>query len=263
MKAIRKFYVFAKVSLTNDLAYRATILIRFLFYAFFIYVLMSLWRTVYQGNSINGYSYSQIMWYLITTELITTVVGSDFFRIMNEDIKSGAIAYQLGRPVHYVFYQFATTIGQSLAVLVCFGFLAICLGFLLAGPLPTFSPGGMPAFALSFALSIVLQFFILMLIGLSSFVLEDNFGVYLIYQKACFMLGMLLPVEFLPAWLQSIAKALPFSYVCWAPASILVNYSPEAAFALISRQAAWAAFAVVAVLTSYRAAVRSLQVNGG
>ena len=263
MKSIKKLFVIAKVSLANTLAYRATILIRFVFYAFFIYVLMSLWRTVYQGDNINGYSYSQIMWYLIVTELVTTVVGSDFYQSVNEDVKSGAIAYQLGRPVHYVFYQFANTIGQSLAVIVCFGFLAVALGLLLAGPLTTFTLAGIPAFALSFSLSVVLQFFILMLISLSSFVVEDNYGMYLIYQKSCFMLGMLLPVEFLPAWLQSIAKALPFSYVCWAPASVLVNYSPKIALELISRQAAWAAFAVAAVLISYKVCVRSLQVNGG
>jgi len=263
MNSIKKLVVISRVSLTNALAYRVTIATRFVFFTLFLYVFMSLWRTIYADGSLNGYGYAQIVWYLMVTEFISFLIGGEFYTTINDEVKSGAIAYQLGRPVHYVLYQFATTLGQIVVNALSFGSLAVILGFAFAGPLPTFRIEGLPAFLLSMLLSVVMQFFILMLIGLSAFVFEDNYGLFLIYQKLCFMLGMLLPVEFLPAWLQPIAKALPFSYVYWAPAGILVNYQPGAALAILARQVAWAVAAVALTLICYRQCVKGLQINGG
>jgi ABC-2 type transport system permease protein len=101
------------------------------------------------------------------------------------------------------------------------------------------------------------------LIGLSAFIMEDNFALFLIYQKLNFMLGMFLPVEFLPAWLQTVAKSLPFSYMFWAPAKLFVDYSPGLFWSLVPRQAAWAAVCIALALLVYRVSVRRLQVNGG
>ena len=263
MKKLHKYTTITKVSLTNALTYRATTYLRFVFYTFFIYVFMSLWRAIYQEGSVHGYGYQQMVWYLIMTEFVAFACGSDIYSTMNDEVKSGSIAYHLGRPSHYVFYQLANSMGQVLLNIVGFGALAVILGFVFVGPLSTFSLAGLPMLVLSVALSILLNFFILMLLGLSSFVIEDNYAFYLIYQKATFMLGMFLPVEFLPGWLQRIAKNLPFSYVHWAPAKIFVDYSYQMAIELISRQGLWVACAIAATLLFYHLSIRRLQVNGG
>ena len=263
MKKTRKYMVIIKISLANAVAYRWTALSRLCFYVLVVYVLMSLWRAIYQESGLHGYSYGQIVWYLVMTEFITLSSGSAVYRQMNEDVKSGAIAYLLGRPVHYVFYQLSDSIGQILFNALCFGILALILGFAFAGPLPGFQLTGLPFIILSVVLGFTLNCFIMALIGLSAFVFEDNFALYLIYQKLTFMLGMLLPVEFLPAWLQPVVKSMPFSYVHWAPAKIFVDFSPELCLELIPRQAAWAAFAAGLVFIVYSLSVRRLQVNGG
>ena len=67
--------------------------------------------------------------------------------------------------------------------------------------------------ALSIALGITMQFFMQMALGLTAFRLEDNTALYLIFQKLVFMLGVFLPVEFLPGWAQAIA---PFTPAYWA-----------------------------------------------
>jgi len=224
---------------------------------------MSLWRAIYQEGSVHGYSYTQIVWYLIMTELIGFASGGDIFRTMNEEVKSGSIAYQLGRPIHYVTYQYANSIGQSLLNLGSFGVLAVVLGFLFAGPLNTFRIDALLPLIISVFLGITLHFFFSMFIGLSSFYVEDNYAIFLIYQKATFMLGLFLPVEFLPEWLQPIAKSLPFSYMQWAPAKILVDYSLDIALQLIPRQLMWTVAVVILSLLSYSLGTRRLQVNGG
>ena len=263
MKIIRKYVTITRVSLSNAVAYRAATLSRFGFYTLYIYVFMSLWRAIYQEGSVHGYSYTQMVWYLIMTEFVGFACGTNIYNTMNDEVKTGSIAYQLGRPVHYVFYQLANAMGQILLSFVMFGFLGVILGLHFVGPLPSLRLTGLPPLLLSIVLSIVLNYFILMLIGLSAFVMEDNFALYLIYQKATFMLGMLLPVEFLPARMQDIVKNLPFSYVHWAPAKIFVNYSPALCLELIPRQAAWTLCFAALTLLCYRRSLRRLQLNGG
>ena len=264
MKKLKKYSAIVRISLANALAYRANTFSRFAFYTLFIYVFMNLWQAIYKEGSVHGYSYVQMVWYLIMTELIVfSSQGNAILNRINEDVKSGAIAYGLGRPVHYIFLQYTSTLGQVLVNLVSFGILAAVLGLVFVGPLPAFSMVGLVPLVLSVALGLLMGSFFMTLIGLSAFVFEDNFALFLVYQKICFMLGVFLPVEFLPGWLQPVAKSLPFSYITWAPAKIFVGYSPELCLELIPRQAMWAAVAVAATLLCYRLAVRRLQVNGG
>jgi ABC-2 type transport system permease protein len=260
---LKKYLVITRVSLSNAIAYRAAVFSRFAFYTLFIYVFMNLWRTIYRQGDVHGYSLTQIVWYLIATEFIVFVCGSGIFREMNEEVKSGAIAYYIGRPTHYVLYQLANSLGQMLLNFFLFGVLAVTLGFLFAGPLYTFRVEGIFIMLLSLSLGILLNFFFMMLIGLSAFVMEDNNALYWVYQKFTFMLGMILPVEFLPAWLQPIAKSLPFSYVHWAPAKLVVDYSPALAMELLPRQLMWTAAVTAATFLVYQLCVRRLQVNGG
>jgi ABC-2 type transport system permease protein len=260
---IKKYFIIIKVSLSNAFAYRAAIFARFGFYTLFIYVFMSLWRAIYSAGSVHGYSYTQMVWYLIMTEFITFSSNSGLFAQMNDDIKSGGIAYYLSRPVHYILHQFANCAGQIIVNLLLFGLLAVTLGFLFVGPLYTFRPEGLLAMLFSITLSITLNYFCLMLIGLSAFVMEDNFALYLIYQKLNFMLGMFLPVEFLPTWLQPVALNLPFSYIYWAPAKLFVDYSPELFWFLVPRQMMWTGLVMAASFIVYHFCVRRLQVNGG
>jgi len=263
MKKLRKYAIIARVSFSNAIAYRANTISRFCFYTLFIYVFMSLWRAIYKEGSVNGYGYTQMVWYLIMTEFVTFISGSSILSEMSEDVKSGSIAYLLIRPTHYVFFQLANSIGRMLLNFVAFGMLAVGLGLLFVGPLTTFRIAGLLPILLSVCLGVLLNFFFMMLIGLSSFIMEENFALYLIYQKINFMLGLFLPVEFLPAWLQGIAKNLPFSYMYWAPAKLFVNYSRELFVELVPRQAAWMVVVVTLTFLCYRGGMRRLQANGG
>jgi ABC-2 type transport system permease protein len=159
MKRLRKYFVITRISLQNGIAYRASLLARFGFYTVFIYVFVMLWRSIYKEGSVHGYSYAQMVWYLIMTEFIGFACGSSIFTTMNDDVKSGAIAYLLGRPAHYVFYQLASSLGQILLNICSFGLLAVVLGFILVGPLPGFRFGSLPPVILSVSLSILLNYF--------------------------------------------------------------------------------------------------------
>ena len=258
-----KYLAIAKINLHHAFVYRSNVLGGLLFYTLFIFVFFSLWRAIYHGGEVQGYSLKQVVWYLCITELLVFGCRTPVFSQMNEDIKTGALAYQLIRPCHYIGYQFAGALGTMLFNLVCFGTLAIFLGMVMVGPLPAYAFATLPFGILSAVLGLVINFFLLMCLGLTAFRLEENGAFFLIYQKLVFMLGMFIPLEFLPAWLQRIARWLPFPYVAWAPARLLVAFSWDLFWQVLPMQVAWAVVAILLSLILYHQGMRGLQANGG
>ena len=263
MSKARKYFVIARIHVQNAFAYRANVISGLLYYTLFIFVFFSLWQAIYQEGSVNGYTHGQVVWYLIATELVVFGCRTPIVSKINEDVKTGAMAYLLNRPVHYIAYQAAAAVGQILANLCFFGVLAVALGFLFVGPIPNFRWAGIPCMLLSGLLGVALQFSSMVAIGLTAFRLEDNSAVYLIFQKLVFMLGVFLPVEFLPVWLQGIAKALPFSYVAWGPAKLFVGFTWSLFFRIVPMQLLWFSVMTGFALLMYRSGMRNLQMNGG
>ncbi|HHY83349.1 MAG TPA: hypothetical protein GX505_11850 [Clostridiales bacterium] len=263
MKFLRKYSTIIRISLQNAFVYRSNVLGGLLFYIVFIFVFFNLWRAIYQSGKVAGYTLSQMVWYLCMTELIAFGCKSNVFRQMNEDVKSGSIAYQLNRPYHYIIYQFSYTFGGIIFNLLIYGALAIVLGLIMVGPIPGFQLSLLPFGIFSAVLGILLNFFFLMALGLTAFRLEDNTAFFLIYQKLVFMLGMFIPLEFLPGWIQRIARWLPFSYVTWAPARLIVAFSWDLFRQVVPMQLLWLAVSVLFASGMYNYGVRGLQAHGG
>ena len=263
MNRLKKYLIIARINVQNAFTYRASVISGLLFYALFIFVFFSLWQAIYKEGSVNGYTHGQVVWYLIITEMVVFGCRIPIVGEINEDIKTGSMAYLLNRPMHYVAYQAASAVGHVAVNLLFTGALAVVLGFVFVGPIPHFQWAGLPLMLLSALMGIALQFFSLMAVGLTAFRLEDNFAIYLIYQKLVFMLGMFLPVEFLPGWLQGIAKVLPFSYVAWGPAKLFVDFSLPLFLQVAPMQALWIVVMIGVSLAMYHGGMRNLQANGG
>ena len=80
------------------------------------------------------------------------------------------------------------------------------------------------------------------LIGLSAFVVEDSKAFRWIYQKFLLVLGgLLIPLDFFPAWLQTISLNLPFAWIIYGPARLFVDPSLARLGAVLTQQGIWLA----------------------
>lgn len=260
---MRKYLVMLRVGLRNTMAYRTAVAGRLCMYTAFILIFFSLWRDIYQGGGVEGLTLNQMLWYLCMTELCAFACRSNVFRQMNDDIKNGSIAYQLNRPMNYGAYHLLSSLGDMAFSFVVFGALAVVLGLITVGPLTTFRLESVPFVLLSVLLSIVINFHMMLALGLTAFVWEENTAVILIHSKLLFILGVFVPVEFLPAWAQTIAKCLPYSYVGWAPAKLLVAFDWQNCLNLLAGQVFWAVTLVLLSNWALSGARRALQINGG
>jgi ABC-2 type transport system permease protein len=230
----------------------------------FMWIFAQLWRVTFSAAGaevINGLTLRDTLWYLMMAETITLSqprLGSN----IAEAVKDGSIAYVLNKPYNFLLYHLSTSMGETVfrAIMnAIFGSLVI---WLLVGP---------PAHPLGFLIVLpavagawILNFCVSVVIGLAAFVTEDISAFQWIYQKFTFILGgLLIPLDFYPAWLQAIAKALPFSSIIYAPSRLFVTPSLEAFVSTVGMQLVWIFGLGSLAVLAYRRGVAVLTVNGG
>lgn len=265
MRLIRKYLQISKINMSNNLVYFWNFLSKNLFFIFIMFIYLMLWRNIYgtKGSTVAGFTLNQMIWYLVFTELVT-LTRTDIHLQVNDDVKSGNIAYLLNKPYNYVAYCFSYFIGELGIKLLTNGVIGIVIGLVFVGPLQSFNLAFLPFIFLSLILGCIINFFIYISIALLSFWFEDNNAFFWIYSKLIFTLGgMLMPIEFFPNWLKNIAHFLPFSYVTYVPAKLAVNFSFYDFFRGFSVQLVYLMVFVLLSATMYRKGAKNLNVNGG
>lgn len=262
---MRKYTWVGLTAARSNLAYFGEVVVRLLFLGVILYIFLRLWQVTYSetgATQLGGLTLAQMLWYLAMTEGIT-LSGPRVSEEVDQDVRTGAVAVQLIRPLSYPLYRLWTTLGERL---VRFGMnvaVGAVVALLFVGPIP-FSFGGLAIFALSLPLSFVLDFLGLFLVGLGAFWLEDTSGLRLIYTRITMILGgMLIPLELFPENVQPLLRALPFSSIVYGPARLFVQ--PDAVFLrdlLLRQTVAVACFTLLTALV-YRVAIRRINANGG
>ena len=114
-----------------------------------------------------SFSLSQMLWYLAITESILLSRPRDALRI-DEEVRTGELAYQLARPYNYLVYRFAQMWGERLPRFVVTLAVAGALATLFSGGLGVGWRGfavGVPALALA----LTLDYLFVLSIGLLAF----------------------------------------------------------------------------------------------
>lgn len=259
-----KYPALTRMTLKNSLVYAADFAVRTIFLIVILYIFMQLWGAAYAGEgepAIAGYTFRDLVWYLILTESLTMAMPN-VQQLVEQEVKSGEVAYRLTKPFHYVGYCFAWYNGDVALRLLVNLAVGGTLGLLVLG-VPEFGVGWL-AFAAASAGALTVNFLLSMIVALCAFWVEETMGLDFVYKKLLFTAGgMLMPLEMFPDWLQEVCRWLPFQAVLYAPASAAVRFDAEAFAGLLAMQWGWAAALAGVVFWMYGRGVRKLNVNGG
>ncbi|MBI4859049.1 MAG: ABC-2 family transporter protein, partial [Candidatus Riflebacteria bacterium] len=238
----RKYLEVARTAFSSRLAYLGGSLSRPLFFAMILFVFVQLWQKVFTPDRpvVAGFTMVDTLWYLMLTEAILLSAPRLDGRV-DEEVKSGGLAIVLGRPCHYLLYHLAFCLGEAVPLLAMSLVAGAVVVSLLIGP-PPIVWSSLPIVASSVGLAFVLHFYISMCVALLAFWVEDATPFFWIYSKMLFILGgLMIPLDFFPAWLQTLAGALPFRHILCGPARLTVRYSAGDALALVGWQCGWIA----------------------
>jgi ABC-2 type transport system permease protein len=261
---MKKYLAIFKINLLNNLAYPTELIWRSLMILIFMWIFFQLWSVVYKGSTggiLAGMSLRDIMWYFLLAE--TLELGRPrLARVISDQVKDGSIAYLLNKPYNFLLYQLSSGLGDSLPRMCMLFIFGGALIWGMAGPPPNISNWPFAFVALSGAW--LLHFCINALIGLAAFVTEEVAPFEWIYAKLTFVLGgMLIPLDFYPAWLQTISKSLPFAYMMYAPARMFVHPELSLFLQLLAGQFLWLVVLGSLLAFVFSHSVRRLAINGG
>jgi ABC-2 type transport system permease protein len=261
---MRKYWSIFKLQLANGLAYPGEFLGRSLMILPFMWIFYQLWRVTFAASgseTINGMTLRTTLWYLVIAEVIELSrprVGNT----IADAVKDGSIAYALSKPYNFLWYHYSSAMADTVFRAVVNLVLGGAMAWWLVGAPPSVwgvlivLPALMGAWALNYCIAT--------LIGLWAFWVEDISAFQWIYQKLAFILGgLLIPLDFYPTWLQTIATSLPFSAMTYVPARLFVEPSLRGFLAAMGMQAVWLLIFVGLLSLTYRRSVAALTVNGG
>ncbi|MGO4110049.1 ABC transporter permease [Paenibacillus sp. YAF4_2] len=259
-----KYIFIGKITLRSQLAYVVDFVIRSLFLLLILYIFMQLWQTTFAGEgttAINGYSFKQMMWYLVFTESMVLATPSLCTRI-EEEVKSGDVAFKLIRPVSFLAFHYVEYMSEVAIRFVINLLLGSTIAFLMVGSLPV--GAGLAWLPLMAFGGFTVNFMLGMLVALSAFWVEETRGLEFVYNKILFTVGgMLMPLELFPDKLQQIGHWLPFQAIVYFPARTAVGMHHGEIAGMLAVQWLWAALIGLVVWLVYRKGVRKLNVNGG
>ena len=261
---MNKYLAIFKINLLNSLAYPAELATRSGMILVFMIVFFQLWHVTYAASGdqvLNGLTLRDTMWYLLLAE--TLELGRPrLARVISEQVKDGSIAYLLNKPYDFLIYQLSLGLGESLPRMGLLFIVGGTLVWAMAGPPPQWQNWPLAAAALIGAW--LLHFCFNCLIGLAAFVAEEVAPFEWIYQKLVFILGgMLVPLDFYPAWLQTVAKTLPFAYMMYGPARLFVQPNLQLFTQIIAGQILWLAVLGGLLALAFSRSMRRLSINGG
>ena len=259
---------YAWVGLTairSNLSYLAEVGTRVIFLGVILFIFLQLWRVTYSGTGatkLGGLTLAQMLWYLCMTEAIIMSAPA-VSTAVDQDVRTGAIAVYLLRPLSYPLYRLFTTLGERAVRFALNLVVGAVIVLCFVGPIH-FSALGLLMLTLSIPLAIALDFLANLLIGLGAFWMEDTSGLSLIYNRLQMILGgMLIPLELFPRQLQPLLRALPFSSVVYGPARLFVAPNLSLFEWLVVHQGLFALTAGLLVALIYRVGLRKVQAHGG
>jgi ABC-2 type transport system permease protein len=260
-----KYGAITLTNLQNQLAYVWDAANRAFFILIILFIFVQLWTAVYESQGVTeiaGLTLANTIWYFLIAEVME--LGKTRHDVtITEEVKDGSIAYTLIRPYNYLAYHFFNGFGEAAVKMGLIFMLGTPVALYYAGR-PTIAWQHVPAVLLVMALAVLIDFFVLSIIGLLAFVTEDTSSFRLIYQKFVFILGgLMIPLDFLPGWLQGIARVLPFNLTTYAPAKLFVAFTWTQFWQIVALQLLWLGIIGLSLFWQYRWSTQRLSINGG
>lgn len=260
-----KYFHFGRVAFADHLRNTSRISSRLLLFMIWAWLMARLWELIMaSGHVDNSLPIIDLSWYIGLAEL-NIFISPRIFVVIEDDVRSGNVAYFLNRPMPYLWMRFAEGMGAMLANFVIYTLVGLPYLYFLYGGFPTL--GGWVLFPVmgfvlvGAALHLLFQIFC----GLLTFWSNDAIVVYYAYQKLFFSLGgVYIPMTLYPAFLYpDLLKFLPFASLTGNGVSLILQYSDALVIEYAALQLLWIGLAAWGLSRLYRTCLKKVEINGG
>lgn len=163
-----------------------------------------------QDGTLGGLSLIEASWSVALVQMIGQS-SRHLYKEISREIKTGAISVKLDKPYNYVLSLISKSFLEGMFKLVVISTITVIFLSLVIGT-PNFTPELLSWMLLVSILGLLLNIFIEILIGLSSFWIENSDPIYWVVNRSAWLVnGMMVPVALLPAWVKTVSTYYPLS----------------------------------------------------
>jgi ABC-2 type transport system permease protein len=227
MRSIKKYLVFFSINWQGLLTYRFDTTIYALTSLVTPFLGLWVWLAVQKGNPSLGYNREEIIFYFLAVAICSSFTTAWAAYFINDDIKKGNFSKFLIKPYSVLEQSVMNNIVEKVFKLSVIGtaLVAISLVFALTDrfSLPIYIEY-LPLSLLALVAALLMINFLDVSMGLAGFWMDDiDFLTGAFFTADALLSGKVVPVTFLPNFLQQIGFFLPFRYTVSFPIELMLG----------------------------------------
>ncbi len=275
-RVLHKYFKIFRTSLVERLTYRGDFLLATFLRFLPMVTTIILWHAIYQGAGEDAelgsdtihFNYEQMIAYLLLvhiSRMFSSMPG--LAHGIAREIRDGSLKKYLVQPLDMIGYLLAYRVAHKVSYIVSSALPYALLFFLCRDFFVDMDPDALTwgAYAVSLILSFVIGFFFEVCMGMIGFwMLEVTSLLYIVMTVNFFVSGHMFPLDLLPSPWPEILKALPFHYLAYFPAAVLLGKIQGTALVVgLLVQLAWAVGLALLARWLYRRGLRHYSAFGG
>jgi ABC-2 type transport system permease protein len=262
-RTLRALPTLWRIGVAETLAYRAEFLVWILTTTQPL-IMLGLWTSVARLQAFAHYTSADFVAYFLAALIVRQLTGNWVAWQISEDVRSGAMAMRLLRPIHpLVAYAASHAAAIPFRSIIALPVAVVLLAGSGSGALTT-DPVRLALVIPSIALAWLITFALMFAIGALAFFLTQTMAIANLYFALYSLFsGYLMPLELLGP-VANVARWLPFRFMLSAPVELLTRTQHrDDLVRLLGGQAAWAAISLTGALVLWRRGVRRFEAVGG
>ncbi len=253
-----------RVGFAGAVAYRAEMIVWVLATTMPL-VMLALWTSVASGGPVGRYGRPEFIAYFLAAFIVRQLTGCWVFWEMTFEVRSGALAMRLLRPIHPLWaYAFESVAATPMRLIVCVP-AALATLLIVGWTGVTHDPLIWVAWLISIAGAWVLTLLVNFIVGSASFFVESSLKLMDLWLVFYFVLsGYLVPVDLFPTSVRRIIDWLPFRFQIGLPVEIMTGaHGGHECVLLLARQWSWVVAALLATAVTWRLGLKRFAAYGG
>lgn len=262
---MRIYLEILKLAAQQQVTYRAAMLAGLFTNSVFGIILGSVMLAFYgslENRSVEGWSANDAITLIWINQSLLMVIFLWGWWDVARTIQTGSIATDLLRPISWYGFWLSRDFGRALAAIFLRMIPTLAIGWVLFDISLPASPARAGWFLAAVALSVWVSFSIRLLTNLTAFWLIDHRGTAaILLTLSTFLSGMVMPIDFFPEPLQTIAELLPFQATNMAPNNAYLGKGDP--LTILGTQLSWVVVLAALCWLVLKRGERRLVVQGG
>jgi ABC-2 type transport system permease protein len=271
LRSIRKYVNIFRASLIERMTYRVDFMLGTVLRFLPMLTTILLWQAIYMGapqKEIASYRLDDMIAYLLLVHISRMFSSMPGLAAgIAHDIRDGNLKKYLLQPIDMLSYLVSYRLAHKVAYITTSFLPYALLFFLCRGFFADLAVSGatIAAYGASLLLGFVVGFFFEALIGMIGFwFLEVTSLLYVVNTLNFFLSGHMFPLDLLPPFWASFFKSLPFQYMAYFPATVLLGkIQPEDLARDLFLELSWAVAFIVLARVFYRMGLKHYSAYGG